>query len=49
MFEKPCLMFYSDFGRLREPPIDGLFFKNSRNGEWANENLPFFVWRGRGS
>jgi len=31
--------FYDDFGKFREPPIEGLLI----NSEGANENLPFFV------
>jgi len=31
--------------KRRKPPLEGLFFKNSKkNGEGANENLPFFIW-----
>jgi len=33
-------VFYDDFGKFREPSVEGLLKSDS---EGANENLPFFV------
>jgi len=37
-------VFCNDFRKFREPPLEGLLLKNSRNCEGANESLSFFVW-----
>jgi len=34
-------MFYDNFRKFREPPLEGLFDKNESEG--ANGSLPFFV------
>jgi hypothetical protein len=34
---------YNCFGKFREPLMEGLFCRNSKYCEGANESLPFFV------
>jgi hypothetical protein len=46
MLRSQCLNVYNHFGKLREPPVEGLLFENYRNGEGANESLPFFFFVG---
>jgi hypothetical protein len=44
MIKSQYLKFYNHFGKFREPPVEGVWGKNSENGEGANGSLPFFVW-----
>jgi len=39
MFRREC----NYVGKLRRPPIEGLILNFTKNGEGANENLPFFI------
>jgi len=44
MLENAIFAFYNYFGKFLRLPEEGLFFKNfKKNGEGANENLPFFI------
>jgi len=44
MIETRYLEFYNYFGKFRELPLQGLFIqKFQKDGEGANENLPFFI------
>jgi len=43
VFGNQYSVFYSDFRKWRELPLKGILLKNSKNGEGANESLPFFI------
>jgi hypothetical protein len=42
MLGSQYLMFCSDFGKWRKPPVEFFLFNNSKNNGGANESLPFF-------
>jgi len=44
MIESQYSVFYNYFGQFRYHPLDGLLLRNSKNGDWTNGSLPFFVW-----